>query len=172
MSPDARAALTALSLLRTEFQANRQGMERRFLELSGLLGRWEMARTEYPWQVVAAVALHAWFTALESALERVGRTLDRTVPAGPRSHVTLLAQCAVEVPGVRPALYAAEHLRDLEELLKFRHFFRHAYDVQLDPVLLEAEARRVARLHPQLSASLDAFDQFLAKAIEDLAKLP
>lgn len=51
---------------------------------------------EAPWVSHAAVALHAWYTGLESALERVARALDAEVPEGERWHRDLLSQLTVE----------------------------------------------------------------------------
>jgi hypothetical protein len=40
------------------------------------------------------VALHGWYTALETALGRVTRTIDATVPEGQSSHRDLLSDAA------------------------------------------------------------------------------
>ncbi|MBM4320703.1 MAG: hypothetical protein FJ125_12290, partial [Deltaproteobacteria bacterium] len=49
-----------------------------------------------------AVELHRYYTALESALERLLRTLDRFVPAGETWHRELLRLASLPLPEVRP----------------------------------------------------------------------
>ncbi|MGQ0508806.1 MAG: hypothetical protein ACT4TC_26185 [Myxococcaceae bacterium] len=169
MSPEARSVITALTLLRREIAADRQGMLRQISELGPLIAGAPKTLTERPWVVVAAVCLHGWYTALETALERIARTLDGRVPEGPRSHVELLEQLSVEMPGIRPEVVPGSVLVELHELRKFRHFFRNAYNVELDPVRIEGEARRLLRVEPELTQSLDVFDSFLAESLRQLA---
>jgi hypothetical protein len=170
MSPDAQAATTLLAVLRAELKSDVDGMDRQARELQELLGRWEDVSADRPWLTVCAVALHAWYTALETGLERVARALDRHVPAGPRSQLELVQQLAVEVPGVRPAVLAPEVLADLRELLKFRHFFRHAYNAELSPGLIEIEARRLVRVEPGVRAGLRALDTFLVASLAQIGR--
>jgi hypothetical protein len=112
--------------------------------------------------VVLAVHLHGYYTALETLLERIARLLDQEVPSGPTWHVELVQQMRVDVAGVRPAVVPAEIVTDLHHLRRFRHFFRNAYLLQLDPVRVGEHARRMLRVHPPLLAALAAFSQHLA----------
>lgn len=106
-----------------------------------------------------AVRVHRYYTAFESALERIERTFDAT-PTGPDWHAALLDGATLQLAGVRPRILppgpVSLHLR---EVLKFRHFFRHAYAVELDATKLAVVAAHV------MAASADveqAFDEFLA----------
>jgi hypothetical protein len=91
----------------------------------------------------AAVALHHGYGAVESALLRVARALEGDAPGGPDWHQALLASMSLEIEGIRPAVLSAQAVTHLRHLLSFRHFFRHAYSVDLDPQRLE-ELRRIA----------------------------
>ncbi len=104
---------------------------------------------------MAATWVHGWYTGLETALERVARLVDETVPAGPSWHAELVAQLRVEVPGVRPAVVPSEAVSDLTELRKFRHFFRNAYLVDFDPARIEAVVARVLHCHAPVRRGLD-----------------
>lgn len=77
-------------------------------------------------------------------------------PSGPRSHEELLSQMAVAIPDVRPAVLDEATLAGLSSLLSFRHFFRHAYAVELDWARLEEHRARVGRVHPAIVAGLAA----------------
>jgi hypothetical protein len=91
------------------------------------------------------------------------------VPEGDRWHRELLAQCTVEVPGVRPAVLPREMRQDLESLLAFRHFVRHAYGAELDPEKLAAEGQRLRLLAPGVAQALEVFGGFLNRALQSAA---
>jgi hypothetical protein len=78
----------------------------------------------------AAIILHAWYTAMETTVERVCRPLDGEVPSGADTHRPWLHQAALEQPGIRPALVMAEALQSLLGRLAFRRSSRNAYAVE------------------------------------------
>lgn len=164
MGPEARHSVAVLTRLRQELSEDREAMSVRLAELHEAGSRLD----ERPWASHAAVALHGWYTALESALERVVRTLDGDVPRGERWHRDLLSQVTVEVQGVRPAVLPRALLPELLELLGFRHFFRHAYCVAFEPDKLGAELERLRRIGPEVDRALDALDAYLAETIDTL----
>ena len=83
------------------------------------------------------------YSAIESALARIARLLDDSPPDGPDWHQALLTAMALDIEGVRPAVLSKPAQTALRRLLGFRHFFRHAYAVELDGTRLE-ELREVA----------------------------
>jgi len=72
----------------------------------------------------------------------------------------LLADAALAIPGLRPALFPPDVLPDWDAALRFRHFLRHAYVVTLDPERLRANVARLAQAatatEPWLEAVLQA----------------
>jgi len=108
-------------------------------------------------QAYLAVRLHAWYTALESILERIARTVEGSLPGGPASHRDLLHGMSLDLPDIRPAVIDPGRLSDLFSLLAFRHFFRHVYAVDLDEVQLREHAVRLLHVHPQVLSDLTAF---------------
>jgi hypothetical protein len=170
MSPEQAGATAALARLRGEIGADRRAMGRRSADLDEAQRRLGSSPADPAALALEAWAVHGWYTALESLLERVARQLDSEVPTGDRWHRELLAQATVEVPGVRPAVVPAELRADLEELLAARHFLRHAYGLELDPAKLASQAARLRAVAVPLERSLDAFDAFLARAIDATAK--
>ncbi|MFH1467367.1 MAG: hypothetical protein ABIO70_23490 [Pseudomonadota bacterium] len=105
--------------------------------------------------------LHGWYTALESLLERIARTVEGAVPAGPTFHRDLPRGMTLPLPEIRPAVLRAGVLRELAELLAFRHFLRHAYAVPLDEALLRHHGARIERVAPQVREDVEAFVQVL-----------
>jgi hypothetical protein len=164
MSPEARASLAELARLHGELKADRAAMRSCLAE-----ARDDEARlAESPYRVVAAVALHGWYTGLETLLGRVARVLDRTLPAGETWHRDLLSQAMAEVPSVRPEVLPRSLYSDLVSLLEFRHFFRHAYDVALDPPKVKLNLTRMSAAFPAVDAALDAFEAFLQETMKRL----
>jgi len=66
-----------------------------------------------------------------SPREALLRGLDGELPQGGDWHHTLLVRATRPGPGRPPAIRAETRTR-LEDLLRFRHFLRHAYAVELD----------------------------------------
>jgi len=135
------------------------------------LGHFTPPGPDRPWLALVAVALHGWYTGLETALERIARAIDQRVPTGETWHRDLLSQCTTEIPSVRPAVLPRATLHhDLVELLEFRRFFRHAYAVTLDPGRLRDNVDRLLRTAPVVAAALDEFETFLRTAQSSLAE--
>jgi hypothetical protein len=63
----------------------------------------------------------------------------------------------MEIEGVRPRLLSAELEQDLNELRAFRHFFRHAYGVELKPDRVVKVAEVANRMRSPLESALDRF---------------
>lgn len=159
-------ALTRLARLGAEIDVDRAALAARAAEIDTLRCALQspqgLPRAEL---FLLAVNLHGYYTALEKLLERVARLLDEAVPAGPAWHVDLLSQMCVAVPSIRPAALPRAALDDLHELRKFRHFFRNAYVLDLDPSRVHAVADVVKRAHAPVAASLSALREHIDAAI-------
>ena len=116
---------------------------------------------------VVAVGLHRWYSALESMIERIERSFG-TLPVGPEWRAELLVGAAWEIPGVRPAIVPREHLDPLRELLKVRHFFRHAYAVELDRPRLLVLADDLRAVHAPVLGAMQRFEAFLVRTADAL----
>jgi hypothetical protein len=165
MSPDRSAAAAALARLLGEIQNDRVAMARRAHDLADAKARLGRTPSDAAGLALEAWAIHGWYTALETLLERVARQLDAEVPTGDRRHRELLAQCTVEVPGVRPAVLPRDVRGDLDALLALRHFLRHAYGADLDEQRLRIEGDRLLKLTPIVTSALDAFEAFVSGAM-------
>jgi len=151
--PPGTDARVRLARLDAELSHDVDSLDRLAAELAELHARWPPSRAEV---VMAATWLHAWYTGLETGLERIARLVDETVPGGASWHAELVAQLRVDVPGVRPAVIPADAAVDLTELRKFGHFFRNAYLVDFDPVRIQAMVSRLLRCHGPIREGLDA----------------
>ncbi len=117
---------------------------------------------------LVAVALHAWYTAAEELFGRIARHVDGHVPAGDRSHRDLLDQMRTPLTDLRPAVISRELRSELGELLKFRHFFRHPYAVDLEAEELLRNVARLERAHPQLLPAMESLLDFARRTRDAL----
>lgn len=127
--------------LAAELRVDLEAIERRVVTLSSFASAEGHATEEVEHMRTLALAfeLERFYTSMETTLTRALEALDGDVPRGPHWHAELLRAASVEIPGFRPALLAPEAATAMRTLLGFRHFARHAYDV-------EPEAKRVVEL--------------------------
>lgn len=150
----------ALQRLRAEIKFDRAALRKRLDELETIALD---ANASAATGAQAAVALHHAYGAVESILERIARSIDGDLPMGPDWHQALLHTMGLEIDGVRPAVLSRESVAGLRQILSFRHFFRHAYAVELDPARLADLRHVLVESAPRLDAELTAFDAFLAQ---------
>lgn len=94
---------------------------------------------------LVALSLDHAYQAFEAILVRLERVAGLPERIGASWHTALLADAAVAIPGLRPPLFPAEAHADWDALLRFRHFLRHAYVVDLDPSQLVVNLDRLDR---------------------------
>lgn len=149
----------ALQVLRLEIRSDIAAFLDRVAELESLA---LTATTTDPNLLArAAVALHHAYGAVESALARIAKVFA-TPPSGINWHRSLLETMTMEVPGIRPAIVSTAALPPLRELLAFRHFFRHAYAIALDPARLASLRNRAIGVRPTLQTDFARTDAWLA----------
>jgi hypothetical protein len=75
-----------------------------------------------------------------------------------------------EVPGLRPGGVPGAAIPELHELRKFRHFFRNAYVLDLDPALVRARAESLLRIRQPVVDGLSRLRAHMATAIAELTR--
>lgn len=87
----------------------------------------------FNWRHTENVAsrLHNFYMGVEHIFERIAKTYDGGVPGGNKWHKALLKQMAESTPH-RPAVIDDELRVVLMKYLKFRHFARRGYGVDLE----------------------------------------
>ncbi len=169
MTADARASLADLARLKDEISADRRALSRCLDDMRTVVQAWGPHAVDRAHLALAAVALHGYYSALEAIIERAARILDSNVPSGETWHRDLLSQGMTEIPGVRPAILPRELYGELVALLEFRHFFRHAYAVELDASKLRQNLDRALVVDARVSEALDEFRDFLTRAMKSLS---
>ena len=93
----------------------------------------------------AAFEINRIYNILEKAFERLCETFENHLEKRGRYHDTLIERVTLDLKGIRPAFLPPDAVRDVRELKGFRHLFRHAYDLDLGPVRIEAAAENASR---------------------------
>jgi hypothetical protein len=105
---------------------------------------------------LVALSLDHAYQAFESLLVRVERALGLAEREGPTWHVALLDDAGHPIERVRPALYPPQAASAWDQLLRFRHFLRHAYAVPLDPERLRANVARLTQAVDETAPYVEA----------------
>lgn len=103
------------------------------------------------------VQVSAWYNALEDFFGRVQLAFGETVGSAQGWHMELLNQMLSPLPHFRPAILDGALRPQLADVLKFRHFLRHAYAVQLSWDKLQRPVDAVIGSHPLVVTSLARF---------------
>jgi hypothetical protein len=74
----------------------------------------------------------------------------------------------LDVPGVRPAVIPEMALPALHELRKFRHFFRNAYILDLDPVLVRQRCAELLRVGGPVVSGLAGLHNHVRSTLVEL----
>ena len=94
-----------------------------------------------------AYQIHNLYSAFEQLFETVVHFFENRIEEQ-RYHVDLLRRMRLEIEGIRPVLVSDEAYILLDELRRFRHFFRHAYTADLKPENLVDLLSKAERLRP------------------------
>lgn len=169
MSRASDAVRARLARLLVEVRTERRSLDRKAARLARYQQELVAAPTD-PVAAMVAMDLHGYYTAAEALFERVSRGLDDSAPGGADWHRELVDQMAADLEPVRPAVIDEELRIWLHDLRRFRHFFRHAYAVELDPRHLGEHASSVQRHHGQLGEAIDRTVAFVSATLGTLGE--
>ena len=93
--------------------------------------------------------------------QRVAETFENQVSDRTQWHAQLLRRMTLDIEGIRPHLLSSEVFDCLDELRRFRHVFRSAYAVSLDPQRLALVWGKALRLRAIYGDDFDRFVSYL-----------
>jgi hypothetical protein len=117
--------------------------------------------TEEEQLIVIGYYLHNLYNAFENIFQNIAAAFENSVDDMGRWHTHLLERMRLDVLPLRPAVINDEAYTALDELRRFRHMFRHAYSVQLDPMRLEIVLHKAILLKSLYRAQFNEFLHFL-----------
>jgi hypothetical protein len=155
----------ALLILRTELANDRSSLQKVLAKLHRTPDELRPLSPSDPVIAASAFEIHNYYCVCENLMRRIATTFENALDPG-RWHQQLLFRMALEIQEVRPALIDAELRGRLDELRKFRHFFRNAYDRPLDPIKVAQNLGNLLAAHEPWLAAVERFDRWVG----DLAR--
>lgn len=146
-------------LLLSEIESTNRRQARLYEKLDQSWQRYK-ATNDYSYLVETAFYLNQLYSGYEKVFHEVAEVFENTVD-NPRWHKSLLERMRLAIEGLRPALIDEETFRCLNELRTFRHFFRHAYDTDLEPEKIALVVKKALRLKDLWAGDCQAFTAFL-----------
>lgn len=110
--------------------------------------------------IVVGYYLHNLYTAFEHLCTLIAEAFENRVEDRAHWHTLLLRRMTQDIEGIRPRLFSDETFYCLNELRSFRHVFRSAYGISLDPdrlALVFHRAQVLLTLYPEDVAKFKAF---------------
>jgi hypothetical protein len=111
--------------------------------------------------IVKAYHLHNLYNACENMLASIARAFENHIEDRSRWHSHLLQRMKLDLLPLRPAVLDEATFDRLDELRRFRHFFRTAYGVDLDPERFALAYRKGLELRELLPPKIEEFLDFL-----------
>ena len=111
--------------------------------------------------IVIAYHLHNLYNAFENIFQNIAAVFENSVGDGERWHAQLLSHMRLDLMPLRPAVIDDETYAALDELRRFRHLFRHAYAVKLDPQRLALVYHQAMELKSLYRDQMENFIMFL-----------
>lgn len=105
----------------------------------------------------AAFHVHNYYSAVEDLLKIVATAFENNIADVSHWHSELIDRMTLDIEGIRPRLLSADTAALLHRLRSFRHFFRHAYRVELEESEIQSNVKRVQQVDPLLRADVERF---------------
>lgn len=117
--------------------------------------------------IVIAYHLHNLYNAFENIFLNIARTFENSIDNQSQWHAKLLEQMTLSINPLRPVVIDEVAYDCLDELRRFRHIFRHAYLIKLDPMRLQLVVYKANQLQPIYLAQIEKFLDFLSSYLDD-----
>lgn len=111
--------------------------------------------------IVIGYQLHNLYNAFENIFQNIAAVFENSVDDVSQWHTQLLERMRLDVMPLRPAVIDDEAYDALDELRRFRHLFRHAYSLKLDPARLQLVTQKALSLKATYRPQLEQFLEFL-----------
>lgn len=122
--------------------------------------------------IAVAYRLHNVYSACENIFRNIAAAFENSSDESAGWHARLLRRMTLDLSPLRPAVIDDEAAGCLDEMRRFRHLFRAAYGIELDPQRLElilAKSRQLRRIFPR---QVEGFLDFLAELLQSSDQPP
>lgn len=122
-------------------------------------------RTAEETLIAIAYRLHNLYTAAENIFQNIAKVFGNQIEDRSAWHAELLERMRLDLMPLRPAVIDDSAYDKLHELRRFRHLFRAAYGIELDPERMELVLRKALALREIFPRQIEEFLLFL-RALE------
>ncbi len=105
--------------------------------------------------------LHNLYTAAENIFLNIAKVFGNQLEDRSAWHAELLDRMRLDLMPLRPAVIDGDAFEKLHELRRFRHLFRAAYGIELDPERMELVLRKAMALRENFPHQAKEFLAFL-----------
>jgi len=153
--------LEKIAILKSEINRDLEKINRLFKRFVNSYNEYQSSQ-EYSKLVESAFYVNQIYTGFEHIFKNIAKTFENNVEED-YWHKSLLERMTLEIKDIRPAVLSQESFKCLNELRSFRHFFRHAYDIDIDKEKFKIIADRVLSLLKLYKREINKFLAFLDK---------
>ena len=114
----------------------------------------------------SAYLMHNLYNAWEDMFKEVSECFENNVERSSGFHKNILLRMKINIPGIRPHILSEASYELLNELLGFRHVFRHAYNYNLDPERLQQLRAKLITGRVQIENDIEHFRKYLEGLLE------
>lgn len=111
--------------------------------------------------IVLGYYLHVLYGLFENLFVQIAEQFGNNIANKAQWHTQLLRRMTLDIKPIRPAVISQEAYICLNELRSFRHLFRNAYLLQLDPDRLNIILREALKLKSIYETEINTFLDFL-----------
>ena len=148
-----------IAILKSEIENDYQRIRRIFDKFENSYNEF-LRSDEYSRLVEAAFYVSQLHTGFENIFKNIAKAFENNIEQDYR-HKSLLERMLLNIQDIRPAVISEESYHCLNELRAFRHFFRHAYDTDIEKDKFKIVADRVFKIKDLFKNDMDNFLQFL-----------
>lgn len=113
--------------------------------------------------LMMAGILENYYTCLETLFLRVSQHFENNLEVH-RWHQAVLDKMTLRIPGIREAVLRDTTMRQLQELLRFRHFKRYYFEFEYDWKRLDYLVSVLKDVHGDVEKDVQAFIAYLESA--------
>ena len=105
--------------------------------------------------------LHNLYCAFENIFKNIAQSFENQIVDTAQWHAEMLKLMKLEIRGIRPNVISQRAYNCLDELRRFRHLFRAAYDIELDWERMALVVKKALQLKQTYREEINRFLQFL-----------
>ena len=154
-----------IAILKSEINSDYEKLDRLFSRVRKSYNEF-LDSNDYAKLVETAFYVSQLYSGLENIFKNIAKTFENNIEQD-YWHKSLLERMSLEIENIRPALITSDRcLQLLNELRAFRHYFRNAYDIEIDHEKFGIVANKIWPLQALFEKDVKDFIHFLDSLLE------